>query len=104
MSHDSDLAEGFRAMRDEKKARHERWGKENRAAIFAAGLTPEPWGDALCFRDKARNKSADFYPSTGRWRDHKALKTYSGGAKAFIAWWGTPINNTPVHQPTKENQ
>ena len=85
MSHDSDTAECGRIMTQMRKDRHAEWHKENmdalRASEFRQAFTVTNGGECILFR---QNVSADFYPSTGRWRSKN--KTYRGGAKAFIAW------------------
>ena len=81
MSHDSDTAECGRIMTQMRKDRHAEWHKENTKALEGMDYKIVNGGECYLFRGKV---SADFYPSTGRWRSKN--KTYRGGAKAFIAW------------------
>jgi hypothetical protein len=81
-----DQAEYGAAMQQARKDRHQEWYRLNMEVLNASGLMfgSANRGEALLFRDYGKPK-ADFYPSTGRWRSGN--KTYSGGAKAFLAWW-----------------
>lgn len=86
-----DMGEIFNAMKAETKERHAKWHKENRAVIDASGVPYQDRKEALLFRRKTEKNlplSADFFPSTGRWRSKN--KTFRGGAKAFLNWWGKP--------------
>lgn len=77
----SDMGEDFKFLNQLKKERHANWHKENRRKIDAAGIPYTDRGETLLFR---AGTSADFYPSTGRWRS--GGRTYRGGAPAFLAW------------------
>ena len=79
-----DMGDDFRAMRDHRKERHARWHRLNRAAIDASGIPYTDRDETLLFR--LDGVSADFYPSTGRWREPGNQYTYRGGAQAFLAW------------------
>jgi hypothetical protein len=79
-----DMGDDFRAMRADRKERHADWHRENRAVIDASGYSYADRGETLLFRFKS--VSADFYPSTGRWRVPGGKRTFSGGAEAFLAW------------------
>jgi hypothetical protein len=72
-------------MTQMRKDRHAEWHKDNmtvlRESEFRQAFTVTNGGECILFR---QGVSADFYPSTGRWRSKN--KTYRGGAKAFVAW------------------
>lgn len=84
-----DMGEVFKVMKEDRQERHQKWHEENRAVIIASGLTFVDRGETLLFRRESEKNiplSADFYPSTGRWTSKG--KTFRGGAKSFINWWG----------------
>ena len=62
-----DLGDSFRAHREHRKKVHADWNRKNRAIIDASGVAYEDRGEALLFR--IGGIVADFYPSTGRWRE-----------------------------------
>ena len=79
-----DMGDDFRVMREHRKELHEKWHKANRSLIDASGLPYEDKGEALLFR--IGSVSADFYPSTGRWRVAGERDTYRGGGRVFLNW------------------
>lgn len=79
-----DMGDDFRAMRDAKKERHAGWHAANRRLIDASRISYIDRDEALLFR--VCGVRADFYPSTGRWRDVDDGEAYRGGAQAFLAW------------------
>lgn len=91
-----DMGEIFNAMKAEKKERHARWHKENRALIEASGIPYDDRGEALLFRFSTVR--ADFYPSTRRWREitGQGYKTRGGGGQAFLNWLEKRL---PVRRP-----
>lgn len=80
-------AEYGRAMTEARKDRHADWHAENRRLIQGSGIAFVDRGETLLFRGRVW---ADFYPSTGRWREvgqGASGKTMRGGAEAFLAWY-----------------
>jgi hypothetical protein len=74
------------AMTAARKERHAAWRAKNRKVITASGLPFADRGETLLFRGAVH---ADFYPSTGRWREvgqGASSRTMRGGAEAFLAW------------------
>lgn len=73
-----------KVMTQVKKLRHADWLETNTKIIEESGLDFTYSGNGtMLFRG---NRSADLYPSTGRWRVPGKTKTYRGGAKNFIRW------------------
>lgn len=77
-------ADDFREHKREKRERHAQWHVENRAIIDESGIEYVDKGETLLFRGTL--VFADFYPSTGRWREIRTQRIYKGGARAFLAW------------------
>jgi len=77
----------YKAMKEERQQRHQKWNKLNKDILFACGLKyKQTSSECFTFRNEGKPK-VDFYPSTGRWRDTDLNKTYSGGAKQFVEWY-----------------
>ena len=81
-----ELREVFNELKELKKERHSKWKGMNLDVIEDSGVEYKKASDeCYCFR--SNNCKADFYPSTGRWRDLKTGKTLSGGAVSFLNWY-----------------
>lgn len=80
----SDFNEDGSYVRD-----HDRWHREQLAALRASGLTFEERPEAVIFREPG-GPFVDFYPSTGRWRvvgKGAPKQTFRGGVEAFLGWY-----------------
>ncbi len=86
---DDDASEFWREWRTNKQERHSKWAEDNAEIIKASGIpiAKATW-TSLIFRIPGK-PMVDFYPHTGRWRitGPKQSKTYSGGARSFLAWF-----------------
>ena len=80
-----DMGDDFRAMDADTKQRHADWHAKNREILDASGLPYTDKGETLLFRIPLRDWKADFYPSTGRWKDGSG-KMHRGGAQRFLQW------------------
>lgn len=79
--------EMWRKIREDRQERHQQWKKNNMDKLIKSGLSfVLASQECVIFRDP-RYPSVDFYPSTGRWRNIKSGRTYSGGAESFISWY-----------------
>lgn len=88
-----EMGDAFRAMREEKRERHANAARDNLAVIEASGVTFRAAGEeTLVFRERGKPR-ADFYPSTGRWRDVDDGRTYRGGAAAFLGWYEKAVRD-----------
>lgn len=76
----------------------------NRRIIDESGEPYEARPQAFLFRHGTA--MADFYPSTGRWRDVYAQDgTRSGGARAFLEWWaGAKVRSRPLRPPPERDE
>lgn len=83
---DDDMGTLFRIHNKDKQERHKRWHEENREAINVSGIPYKDKGETLLFREVGKPR-VDFYPSTGRWRVVGVVRTFRGGAKAFLNWY-----------------
>jgi hypothetical protein len=84
-----DQADYGAAMRADRQDRHARWRDENLAVLRASGMKFKERPTSVLFREQGKPR-VDFYPHTGRWRVVGVWdsRTYSGGARAFLAWYG----------------
>ena len=82
-----DMGDDFRAMREDRRKKHQKWYRMNKEVIDKSGIDYIDKDEALTTPLKAT-----FYPSTGRWT-YKG-KTFSGGAKAFVNWYQNHEKNT----------
>ena len=80
-----DMADGFDAISEERKNRHQS-AKEKNTEILNASTIHFDWvnSETAIIREPLKPK-VDFYPSTGRWK--VGAKMYSGGAKSFLKWY-----------------
>ena len=81
-----ELAETFNAMQETKKRQH-KVNKEFNYNLLSKSDIPfhSPSSECLCIRTEVVR--ADFYPSSGKWKDCADSKIYFGGAKSFIGWY-----------------
>lgn len=87
----ADDREWYDVMRDERKARHQGWFEQNMAVLCASGLvfrdrTSEP--TPVCLFREPGKPAVNFYPTTGRWYLPEKHRTMTGGAEAFLQWYG----------------
>ncbi len=80
-----DMGDAFRAMKADKKQRHADWYEQNLEILVASGIPFTDKGETLLFRE-GKGWRADFYPSTGRWKDLANNKMRGGGAEKFLLW------------------
>lgn len=80
-----EMGEVWEELRKEKKIRHRTWHDKNTIELERSGI-PFNIASHECYtvRDSVM---ADFYPSTGRWKDIKSGKCYRGGALEFCLWY-----------------
>lgn len=76
----------YSVIRKERKERHAKWRVQNLRKIIDSGIPCiMPDEGTMIFRN-SNQKHADFYPSTGRWKDIRTGEIHSGGAYNFIKW------------------
>jgi len=82
-------AEHFRREKKEKQNRHAEWKQKNTQILLDTDYEFKATnnGENLVFREKGKPR-VDFYPSTGRWRDVDTKRTFRGGPRTFLKWYG----------------
>ena len=82
---DNDITEMWKDIKKDRQVKHQQWNKDNLRIIEESCIICKIVSEeCICFRLK---KKADFYPSTGRWKDLKTGKMKSGGAIRFLEWY-----------------
>ena len=77
----------WREIKEEKQVLHRQWKTQNMEVLKQSGLEFRVASEECILFRNPNLPTADFYPSTGRWRDMKTGRTYGGGARAFIGWY-----------------
>lgn len=81
----SDIGEIYRDHNERKRQRHADWHTQNTRILDESGIDYKKTShECYTFRDIC---NADFYPSTGRWRDIDTGRMHGGGAQRFVGWY-----------------
>ncbi len=78
--------EDWKSYRAERAQERRQQGLVEVRHILASGVKYTDRPTAMLFRDLPK-RSADFYPTTCRWKDNLTGKYHKGGALRFLAWW-----------------
>lgn len=85
---DGTMGPEFRLMQAVKQSRHLLAKATNIEILTKSGIPFElKNNDEMCIFRVEHKPKTDFWPSTGRWRMVVGGRTYSGGAKSFLAWY-----------------
>lgn len=81
-----DMGEGWKDIKADRQEKHVDWKRKNTAELNRQNI-PFRIASDECYLIRTKKTKADFYPSTGRWRNHETGKMMRGGAIVFCTWF-----------------
>jgi hypothetical protein len=75
----------YRILKENKQARNRKNKAYNTKKVNESGLEHRKASEE-CFLFRGGKREADFYPSTGRWKELETKEMHNGGVNKFIAW------------------
>ena len=81
----SDIGDMYASLKQDRQHRHADWHQTNTRILDESGIDYKK-ASHECYTFRG-DRNADFYPSTGRWKNIDTGRMHSGGAQRFVGWY-----------------